>query len=100
VTTRLYVGNLPYSATDDSLSDLFSQYGEVEGAQVVTDRETGRSRGFGFVDMATNEGAQSAIQSLSGYQMDGRTLTVEEARPREEAGAGRGRARGGFGWGR
>lgn len=100
VTTRLYVGNLPYSTTDDTLTDLFSQYGEVEGAQVVTDRETGRSRGFGFVDMATAEDAQSAIQSLSGYQLDGRTITVEEARPRERAGAGRGRGRGGFGWSR
>ena len=100
MTTRLYVGNLPYSTTDDTLTDLFSQYGEVEGAQVVTDRETGRSRGFGFVDMATAEDAQSAIQSLSGYQLDGRTITVEEARPRERAGAGRGRGRGGFGWSR
>lgn len=97
MTVRLYVGNLPYNIADDVLKDLFSQYGEVQAVQVVTDRETGRSRGFAFVDMATDEGAQAAIQNLTGYQMDGRTLTVEEARPREAAGVGRGR---GFGRGR
>jgi RNA recognition motif-containing protein len=93
----LYVGNLPYDTTEDTLNDLFAQYGEVQGVQVPTDRETGRSRGFGFVDMATEADAQAAIQALNGYQLDGRPLTVQEARPREAA-AGRGR--GGFGRGR
>ncbi len=97
MATRLYVGNLPYSTNEDSLRDLFSQYGEVQSVQVATDRETGRSRGFAFVDMSTDAGAQSAITNLSGYQLDGRTITVEEARPREEARPG---ARGGFGRGR
>jgi len=96
VTVRLYVGNLPYSTTEGTLTDLFSQYGEVQGVQVATDRETGRSRGFAFVDMASEADAQAAMQGLSGYQMDGRTLTVEEARPREAAGGGRR----GFGRGR
>ncbi len=91
---RLYVGNLPYSANEDTLRDLFSQYGDVESAQIATDRETGRSRGFGFVDMATDAEADAAIQGLSGYSLDGRPLTVQEARPRETAGA-----RGGFGRG-
>ncbi len=90
MTVRLYVGNLPYAANEDTLHDLFSQYGEVTSVQVATDRETGRSRGFAFVDMATDAGAQAAIQNLNGYQMDGRPLTVETARPREEARAGRG----------
>lgn len=97
MTTRLYVGNLPYSTNEDSLRELFSQYGEVQNVQVATDRETGRSRGFAFVDMADEAGAQAAIQSLNGYQMDGRALTVEEARPREAAGGG---FRGGYGRGR
>jgi RNA recognition motif-containing protein len=94
VTVRLYVGNLPYSAQEDTLSDLFSQYGQVEGVQIASDRETGRSRGFGFVDMASESDAQAAIQGLTGYKMDGRSLTVEEARPRQPAGAGRGYGRG------
>ncbi len=91
---RLYVGNLPYSADETTLRDLFSQYGEVQSVQIATDRETGRSRGFAFVDMASDADAAAAIQGLSGYQMDGRALTIEEARPREAAGV-----RGGFGRG-
>ncbi len=89
MTVRLYVGNLPYTTDEGAIRDLFQQYGEVSGVQVATDRETGRSRGFAFVDMATDVGAQQAIQNLNGYQLDGRALTVEEARPREAAGGRR-----------
>lgn len=95
MTKRLYVGNLPYTTDEMTLRDLFSQYGQVESVQIATDRETGRSRGFAFVDMATDADAQAAIQGLSGYQMNGRPLTIEEARPREAAGA-RGFGRGGY----
>ena len=95
MSKRLYVGNLPYAADETTLRDLFSQYGQVESVQIATDRETGRSRGFAFVDMATDADAQAAIQGLSGYQMDGRPLTIEEARPREAAGARGGYGRGG-----
>jgi RNA recognition motif-containing protein len=84
VTTKLYVGNLPYSTTDTDLRDLFSQAGEIADATVIIDRETGRSRGFGFVNMATEEGAQEAIRRFNGYQMSNRALTVNEARPRED----------------
>lgn len=94
MAVRLYVGNLPYSTTEDNLRDLFDGYGAVEQVQVATDRETGRSRGFAFVDMATDSDAQSAIEGLSGYRMDGRPITVEVARPRQPAGAGRGFGRG------
>ncbi len=90
MTKRLYVGNLPYSAREEALRELFSRYGEVQRVDVATDRETGRSRGFAFVDMATDAEADAAIAGLSGYEMDGRPLTVQEARPRETAGAGRG----------
>ncbi len=92
---RLYVGNLPYSANEDALRTLFSQYGEVAAVDVVSDRDTGQSRGFGFVEMATDAGAQAAIQGLNGYDMDGRTLKVNEARPRPEGAGG-----GGYGGGR
>lgn len=84
MTTKLYVGNLPYSATETELRELFSQAGEIEDATVIIDRETGRSRGFGFVNMMTEEGAQEAIRRFNGYQMSNRALTVNEARPREE----------------
>ncbi len=87
---RLYVGNLPYSVREDALRDLFSQYGDVSGVEVAVDRETGRARGFAFVDMATDAGAQAAIQNLNGYQLDGRALKVDEARPPRQGGAGRG----------
>ncbi len=95
MTRRLFVGNVPYTTTESTLRDLFSQYGEVEGAQVAVDRETGRSRGFAFVDMATDAGAQSAIANLNGYQLNGRPLTVQEARPREEGAGVRGMGFGG-----
>lgn len=103
VAKRLYVGNLPYSTGENTLRDLFSQYGEVQGVEVATDRETGRARGFAFVDMATDAGAQAAIQNLNGHQMDGRSLKVDEARPPREGGGGRGGygggGRGGYGRG-
>lgn len=88
MSKRLYVGNLPYSVRENTLRDLFGQYGEVQSVEVATDRETGRARGFAFVDMATDAGAQAAIQNLNGYQMDGRALRVDEARPRETSRAG------------
>lgn len=97
---RLYVGNLPYSTTDDSLREAFAAHGEVVSASVVIDRETGRSRGFGFVEMATAEAAQAATNALNGQLLDGRPLTVNEAR--ERAGGGGGRrfgGGGGGGWG-
>ena len=89
---KTYVCNLPYSATEDELRDLFGQHGEVQSVSLVNDRETGRPRGFGFVEMA-GEDADAAIQALDGAQMGGRTLKVNEARPRENGGGGGG---GGF----
>jgi RNA recognition motif-containing protein len=84
------VGNLPFRATGDDLHELFSQAGEVSTANVVTDRETNRSRGFGFVEMATDEGAQAAIEQFNGKDFQGRALTVNEARPRADYGGGGG----------
>lgn len=94
---KLYVGNLSYSVRDSDLEELFSAYGSVQSAQVITDRDTGRSKGFGFVEMSNDQEAQAAIDALGGKEVEGRTLTVNEARPREEGGGGRGR--GGFGGG-
>jgi cold-inducible RNA-binding protein len=79
---NIYVGNLPYQTTDNDLRDLFSQVGGVISARVITDRETGKSRGFGFVEMGNAEEAHEAIQRFHGYAMDGRNLTVNEAKPR------------------
>ena len=96
MSNRLYVGNLPYSAVDASLIDHFSQAGTVVDAKIINDRETGRSRGFGFVEMGSDEEAQKAIEMFNGNEMDGRKLVVNEARPREEGGGGRdGRGGGG-----
>jgi RNA recognition motif-containing protein len=81
---NLYVGNLPYTATSEELEQIFSAHGEVTSAQVITDRMTGRSRGFGFVEMASTEEAQKAISELDGTDFGGRRLTVNEARPRTE----------------
>jgi RNA recognition motif-containing protein len=78
---KLYIGNLPFSATEQVLSDLFAQCGTVESTKIVTDRETGRSKGFGFVEMSTEEEAQGAISKLNGSDCEGRTITVSEARP-------------------
>jgi len=83
---RLYVGNLPFSCSDDELCEAFSAYGDVESARVVMDRETGRSKGFGFVEMGSTDAAQAAIEGLHAKPFMGRTITVNEARPREEGG--------------
>ncbi len=80
---KIYVGNMPYSIASEGLSDMFKEYGDVEEATVIMDRETGRSKGFGFVEMHNNPDAERAMKALNGTQLDGRTLTVNEARPRE-----------------
>lgn len=80
---KLYVGGLPYSVTEDSLKSAFSKAGTVESATIITDKMTGRSKGFGFVEMSTDEEAQKAIEMLNGKEFEGRTLTVNEARPME-----------------
>src|SRR5262245_23837176 len=87
---RLYVGNLKYTVSSEQLQELFEQYGSVSSAQVLSDRETGRSRGFGFVEMANDDEALAAIESLDGQDFDGRRLTVNEARPRTPGGGGGG----------
>ncbi len=81
---KLYVGGIAYATTDKGLQDAFSKAGEVASAVIITDKMTGRSKGFGFVEMATEEGAQAAIEMWNGKELDGRKLTVNEARPREE----------------
>ena len=96
---KLYVGNLNYRATDESLRQIFEAHGTVTSAQVVMDRETGRSRGFGFVEMGSDQEAQAAIAALNGAQVDGRALTVNEARPKEGGAGGGGGGRGGYGGG-
>jgi RNA recognition motif-containing protein len=98
MATNIYVGNLPWQTTSDDLYQLFSQYGAVGKSQVITDRETGRSRGFGFVEMATEAEAQTAIDALNNTPFNGRPLTVNVAKPREANGGGAGSAhRGGYG---
>jgi RNA recognition motif-containing protein len=103
MSTRLYVGNLNFRTTSDELREMFAQAGEVDNATVVEDRDTGRSRGFAFVEMATQEGASAAIEMFNGKEYGGRTLTVNEARPRVERGGGGGYGggggRGGYGGG-
>jgi len=97
---RVFVGNLPFSATEDQLRELFGQHGEVTSAEIVKDKFTERSRGFAFVEMATDEAAAAAIAALNQYQMEGRPLTVKEARARTEGRPrGEGRSRGGNGGG-
>ena len=83
---KLYVGNLTYGTTDSDLQTLFGPFGTVQSAQVIMDRDTGRSKGFGFVEMASDEQAQAAIATLNGQDVNGRALTVNEARPREDRG--------------
>jgi len=90
MSTKLYVGNLAFNTTSEELQDLFAQAGTVESASVVEDRMTGRSRGFAFVEMSTKEEAARAIEQLNGKEVGGRNLTVNEARPREDRGGGRG----------
>jgi RNA recognition motif-containing protein len=113
---KLYVGNLKYSVDSSQLQEMFAAHGNVVSAEVISDRETGRSKGFGFVEMSTEEEAQAAISAMNGQQFDGRALTVNEARPREDRprsggfggggggrggfGGGKGGGRGGFGGGR
>jgi RNA recognition motif-containing protein len=99
---RLYVGNLPYSATEDQLTEMFTRAGKVDSVRVMRDMATGRARGFAFVEMGTDEEAQKAISEFHEQQMDGRALVVNEARPKPEGGfggAGGGRGRGGYGGG-
>src|SRR5881409_1380382 len=95
---KLYVGNLGYGVTDSDLTKMFEPHGTVESAQVIMDRDTGRSKGFGFVEMKTDQEAQAAIAAVNGQQVGNRTLTVNEARPRPEGGRG-GRPGGGGGGG-
>jgi cold-inducible RNA-binding protein len=95
---KLYVGNLSYSVTDGELEQLFAAHGTVQSAQVIMDRDTGRSKGFGFVEMSSDQEAQAAIAALDGAQSGGRSLTINEAKPREERGGGGG-GRGGYGGG-
>src|SRR4051812_41971169 len=96
---KLYVGNLSYQVDSSELEQLFGQHGTVVSAQIINDRDTGRSKGFGFVEMGTDEEAQAAIAALNGQEHGGRALTVNEARPREERSGGGGGGRGGFGGG-
>src|SRR5437016_5532861 len=101
---KLYVGNLTYGVTDSTLEQMFATHGTVQSAQVIMDRDTGRSKGFGFVEMGSDQEAQAAIAALNGKDVGGRALTVNEARPREErggggGGGGGGRGRGGYGGG-
>ena len=104
---KLYVGNLPYSATENSVSEKFAGSGTVESCKLISDRDTGRSKGFGFVEMATDAEAQAAIENLDGSDFDGRPMKVNEARPqqrrpggRDRGGFGGGGNRGGYGGGR
>ena len=108
---KIYVGNLPFSATNESLSELFGRFGSVDSSKIVTDRDTGRSKGFGFVEMSDSAEADAAIEKLNGSDYGGRSLTVNEARPMEPRtggfggggggrGGDRGGDRGGFGGGR
>jgi RNA recognition motif-containing protein len=96
---KLYVGNLTYGTTDSTLQELFSAHGTVQSAQVIMDRDTGRSKGFGFVEMGSDQEAQAAIAAMNGKEVDGRALTVNEARPREDRGGGGGGGGRGFGGG-
>jgi RNA recognition motif-containing protein len=95
MTKKLYVGNLSYSVTEEQVRELFSQAGEVDSVALITDRETGRAKGFGFVEMNTEEGSKEAIRRFNGYTLDNRNLTVNEARPREERSGGGGYRGGG-----
>ena len=95
---KLYVGNLACGVSDSDLQQLFEPHGTVASAQVIMDRDTGRSKGFGFVEMGTDEEAQAAIAALNGHEVEGRALNVNEARPKPEGG-GRGGGRGGYGGG-
>ncbi len=103
--SKLYVGNLVYSMTDSDLEKMFAEFGSVQSAQVIMDRDTGRSKGFGFVEMSNGTEATAAINAMNGKEIEGRKLTVNEARPKEDrggrggGGGGGGGGRGGFGGG-
>src|SRR5436305_10039284 len=100
--SKLYVGNLTYGITSSDLEQMFTQHGTVRSAEVISDRDTGRSKGFGFVEMGSDEEAQAAIAAMNGQEVDGRALTVNEAKPREDrprGGGGGGGGRGGYGGG-
>jgi RNA recognition motif-containing protein len=103
VGKKLYVGNLSYDTSDSKLQEMFEEFGGVQSAQIIMDRETGRSKGFGFVEMGSEEEAKAAINGLNGKEIGGRVLTVNEARPREDRGGGgggrSGGGRGGYGGG-
>jgi RNA recognition motif-containing protein len=96
---KLYVGNLSFQTTSDELQQLFAQAGTVESSAVVEDRDTGRSRGFGFIEMSTAEEGKTAIEQFNGKEVNGRNLTVNEAKPRENRSGGGGGGRGGYGGG-
>jgi RNA recognition motif-containing protein len=96
---KLYVGNLSFNTTNQDLEELFGQAGTVQSANVVEDRDTGRSRGFGFVEMSSKEEGNAAIEQFNGQELDGRELKVNEAKPRENRGGGGGGGRGGYGGG-
>ena len=97
--TKLYVGNLSFNTTTQDLEEMCGEFGTVESANIIEDRETGRSRGFAFVEMSSNEEAQNAISALNGKEIDGRALTVNEAKPQEERGGGGGGRGGRVGYG-
>ena len=103
MSKKLYVGNLSFGVTQGQLEEMFAPYGSVRSAQLITDRDTGRSKGFGFVEMSSDREAEAAISGMSGQMVDGRTLTVNEAKPREArsggGGYGGGGSRGGYGGG-
>ena len=94
---KIFVGNLSFGATEDAVRSLFETHGTVDQVSILTDRETGRSRGFGFVEMSNDQEAAKAISALSGRELDGRALTINEARPREDRGFGGGASRGNSG---
>ena len=95
---KLYVGNLPYSVTESALSDKFAEFGTVESAKLITDRDTGQSKGFAFIEMASDAEAQAAIDKLNGTDYDGRPMKVNEAKPKESRGGGGGYGGGGSRW--
>ena len=94
---NIFVGNLSFGATEDAVRAMFEQFGTVERVSIVTDRDTGRAKGFGFVEMSGDAEAERAISSLNGKELDGRNLTINEARPKEDRGGGGGRSSGGGG---
>jgi RNA recognition motif-containing protein len=94
---KLYVGNLPYSATESDLTAKFAEFGQVESAKIISDRDTGRSKGFGFIEMGSDSEAQAAIDKLNGADYDGRPMKVNEAKPQERRSGGGGGGRGGYG---